>query len=802
MKITRHTLFYVSILLFVGVIIYARLCTKEILTSKFYLDMTGWEIFSTRSLTRGEMPLWNPYQNCGQPFVADVRTCFYYPVSAILRILPLNLAYSTSILLHLAIAGVGAFALARRLGIRNEGALFTGLAYGANGHILDLLFQGELFEMRGYAWLPWVLWTAEGVCIRKDWSRTGTGFLLTWFLVFSCGSADMVIRLLLMVAVYVAIRCGLFRLKVDWRMSARFILFFALAFSISAILLLPQVEFEWLSTNPLQDGTTHRDVFRPLALLDFISPDFFGSTADQRVLYGEDSPIVYSGTHWGSWSNYKHIYSGLPILVMIIFAARKFARSRRDPPTPPALGFAAVAVSGLFLSLGGCAFLTTILPGAIGDPIGRHPVLFTMFWLLPLHLAAGAGLHQLLESLPAERRLPLMPRSALIPILVGIVLLLLRMMSPDLLNTILIKMQAFQYQYENNGRWYIAVPFSLIHLLGACLLLYGVWSLYYNGKLRAGGIAWGIILVLAFDLWTYGQRYVGAGKGMNDYTNRGDFIAFTTLMKSDAPIPSLTSYGRIVNQFRNGLSPNLGFIYGVEMPEDSGFPKIERFQSLLDQLYATRESRTSYWTRNGLSQYPHLPEVIMGVQAVTDSNIIDQSVYSKNIPNLIQFTPLPFPAAGFVGSSSPTSYIASQDPWHQVVIEATPGNRSLIQAEEPIRAVMVREGHQGRRLITVDMPAEGYLYLSDAYYPGWVARDADGTEYPIVPANHAFRAVKLPPGKHRITFTYEPASFRIGKNITLGALLVWLVVLLWEARLSRRIEPRRTHEECTKNFKN
>ncbi|MEK7214659.1 MAG: YfhO family protein, partial [Chloroflexota bacterium] len=65
----------------------------------------------------------------------------------------------------------------------------------------------------------------------------------------------------------------------------------------------------------------------------------------------------------------------------------------------------------------------------------------------------------------------------------------------------------------------------------------------------------------------------------------------------------------------------------------------------------------------------------------------------------------------------------------------------------------------------------GLLVLSDAYYPGWVAR-VEGRIMPIVPANAAFRGVPVPPGRVRVEFSYEPESVRLGISITVVALAV------------------------------
>ena len=53
------------------------------------------------------------------------------------------------------------------------------------------------------------------------------------------------------------------------------------------------------------------------------------------------------------------------------------------------------------------------------------------------------------------------------------------------------------------------------------------------------------------------------------------------------------------------------------------------------------------------------------------------------------------------------------------------------------------------------------LILTDNYYPGWVAR-VDGAKTEIIRADFTFRAVPVPSGKHTVTFSYEPDSFKIG----------------------------------------
>jgi hypothetical protein len=70
----------------------------------------------------------------------------------------------------------------------------------------------------------------------------------------------------------------------------------------------------------------------------------------------------------------------------------------------------------------------------------------------------------------------------------------------------------------------------------------------------------------------------------------------------------------------------------------------------------------------------------------------------------------------------------------------------------------------------------GYLVLTDAWYPGWMAT-LDGAPVPIRRADLMFRAVYVPEGAHTVEFRFEPASVRAGLWISGLAWLALLVVL-------------------------
>ncbi len=81
----------------------------------------------------------------------------------------------------------------------------------------------------------------------------------------------------------------------------------------------------------------------------------------------------------------------------------------------------------------------------------------------------------------------------------------------------------------------------------------------------------------------------------------------------------------------------------------------------------------------------------------------------------------------------------------------------------------------------------GYLFTSDAYYPGWKA-ELDGQPTRLYRANLAFRAVRVPPGEHVVVHRFEPRSVRIGLTVAAVSLVVVasLLIAAWARSGERR----------------
>ncbi len=76
-----------------------------------------------------------------------------------------------------------------------------------------------------------------------------------------------------------------------------------------------------------------------------------------------------------------------------------------------------------------------------------------------------------------------------------------------------------------------------------------------------------------------------------------------------------------------------------------------------------------------------------------------------------------------------------------------------------------------RLRLKVSCSRDALLVLADTDYPGWEA-NVDGRPEPILRADGAFRAVRVPQGKRTVEFVFRPASARFGLIASLLSLLL------------------------------
>ncbi len=112
-----------------------------------------------QSFARGELPLWHNLTGLGYPLHAESQAGVFYPTNQILyRLLPVNTAYNTSIIMHYWLAFVFAWRFARCQWISMWPALLAALVYVYGWFPARISLEWSII---GGLWLPLTLWLTE-----------------------------------------------------------------------------------------------------------------------------------------------------------------------------------------------------------------------------------------------------------------------------------------------------------------------------------------------------------------------------------------------------------------------------------------------------------------------------------------------------------------------------------------------------------------------------------------------------------------------------------------------------------------
>jgi hypothetical protein len=130
------------------------------------------------------------------------------------------------------------------------------------------------------------------------------------------------------------------------------------------------------------------------------------------------------------------------------------------------------------------------------------------------------------------------------------------------------------------------------------------------------------------------------------------------------------------------------------------------------------------------------------------------------------------PAGRCVSAAESRQLVRSGFDWRRdVVLTDDCGGAPAGAPDNALGSASIRAYAPSRVTIDVDAPAGTYVVLFDQWFPGWRAR-IDGVDARLFRADHAFRAVWVPAGRHAVDFDYRPQSLRIGLLIAVLALMV------------------------------
>jgi len=311
------------------------------LISDLVLQNFQWKSFIRQNIREREIPLWNPHQFSGIPFMAAGQQSTLYPLSIIYYILPLTVAYGWFTVLNLWLAGGFMYAFMRGLGVGRAGAAVSAVTYQLCGFFI----ASAVFPMilGGVVWLPLLLLMTEYIIKKQPFfgRPTTIPYVVIGAIGLACnifaGHVEITIYTLLITAFYAA---G--RLIYEW-MDARawreslvsggwLALMVGLGFGLGAVQFIPL--YTVAQDNWRAERTDLRTVLsfaHPTRdLIQYALPNFYGSPAHHSyfdLFAGETKPVDFINargeqryhTEWGI-KNYVEgaLYIGvLPITLAL-----------------------------------------------------------------------------------------------------------------------------------------------------------------------------------------------------------------------------------------------------------------------------------------------------------------------------------------------------------------------------------------------------------------------------------------------------------------------------------------------------
>ena len=728
--------------------------------------------YAFERLLGGEMPLWNHLAFCGMPFFADISTSVFDPVQLLFVGLPAYRAVSLAVVVYHIIALTGAYVLGRQLGCAPAAALVCSVAFGMGGYLVSM--DDSVLYVAGVAWTPWVLFSVDRLCRRVSFSRV---VMVAVLLACTCLSGDVQWTY---VTAVLAIAYGATALRGRrWRNLAWIAAAGTVAISLCAVQMVPFLEVALASRRAagLEATEALSWAMHPARIIELGVPTPFGAVGDGQSFWARR---LVNSDHRIPWA--QGIYIGVGAIMFCTVAWRR-TRARF---------FIALAFIGLILAVGP----HTPVGGLLHDILPlwssfRYPE--KMIALLTFGLAMVAGLGA--QEAFAKKRWRGPAALVLFLAMTWVACLVFR---GDILSSIGAQIDAEGVTHvdpsDATGRLIGAVFWAF--MLGAATL--GVLILRARDRLSFRSSALVAAALLAGDLLIQGaviQRTMPSEPLALD-PPLAALVTESTALESagrlyryelpflvpDAVDPSALNVAASVWQWHT-LRPNMGFVTGVPYTLGYGVSMSTEFEAFWSRIAPDQDLA---FTVTGT-------EYVLGLISADDYS--NRSRYApvaevpgENVRLLRYLGAVPRLRVVYDVLSAPTQDSALDlltsdgfDPTRSVVVT---GAREMRSALEPTVVEVIRDDPEHIE-VAVSTAADGMLLVADTWHPGWRAR-LDGEPAEVLRANYLFRAIELPAGDHTVELEFSPASWRVGRAVSMGTVALIFVVFLVDLRRRRK----------------
>ncbi|MFC2015645.1 YfhO family protein [Chloroflexota bacterium] len=762
------------------------------------------EWFVREALRAGQLPLWNPYIFSGSPALSHPLYLVFYPPQMLLRLLPLNQAWSWAVALHVFLGGIGMFALCRRRRMERWISLTCGLVYMLNSGMLLRVYAGQLRRVFALGWFP-LAWLLVMIALETGKAAALVGAAACLAMIVLTGNPAF--------PLYMFVFLGLYWVYACWQMwsrsgsprlvglvTTRFVTVVGLGIGLSAIQLVPSAVMagEISLGTGFDAGKANLFTLSAHELLAVLIPRFY--TAPDK------------------WKFYWELIPYMGILFVLVLPFLYASRARR----PLSCFLGAVALLSLVLALGESLGLFTVLY-SIFPPFRliRIPPRALVLWIPAITILGGMGL-QVVSGRSIDRkwfslgmRIYVLGSLFVLGCAVGhwlnqtaslsdrlspSALLSAQLVLAGLGSILVVVVFATRLIVQRRSVWQILL-LALLALLGCLagvlvlptylplagrLIVLGLLipanvfvlrMLYKHGPTPLSVVF--LIALVCLDLGLFGLIHIAPVRPPSFYEDERVVLRSVDL----EGLGRVLSTGGNPDRYMLGHASHIdGYAQGTLQsydaflrsnsqgsPTDTSYilaPDSKVDPSVLDFLGVEYIIESSPSSDDGLelvaSQNDHLlyrnPNAFQRAFVVYDAQVVRSNDAALE-------------ALRDIGFDYGRSVVLSEAP----ETEPGPPGEATVLIDEHIPA-------SGNLVMTVQTSQPGVLVMAEPYYSErrvWV----DGKEEEVLRANVGFSAVSLSSGVHTVELRYVPASFYAGAFVT-GLTILACIALLLSSRAS------------------
>lgn len=698
----------------------------------------------SQSFWRGEIPLWNPFNNCGLPFLAQWNTLVLYPGSLFYLLVPLSWSLSMFCLAHLVLAGLNMYFLAFRWTGDRLAACVAGLTFAWNGLTLNCLMWPNNIAALG--WMPLVVLSVERAWQQRTSRPVAAGALIGAMQMLS-GAPEIIVFTWTILAALLVVDV-VRRRGSRFRLLLCFISVVLLVVALSAAQILPFLDLLKQSHRHQDFGHFHWSM-PGTGWANLLVPLFYCYQGRHGVFFQENQV----------WTSSYYVGVGAMALALVAFRHRCVRKIW-------ILGLMAVFGSVLALGENGhlYAWLRKLLP-QFG--FMRFPVKFVTITVFCLPLLAAFGVGRLREGTLRRIpwwRAPLPAAGAVVTLLIAGVL-------------------AFAYYIPPPwGGWKETWQNGACRALFCWGVLGALFVAYRLGRTRSAVLAaTAALLVAAVDVLTHvpdqnptlprsvltpgivrlnPQPVLGESRAL---ISKSAYLLIQTTFSSDAMNDFLTG--------RAALFPNANLLDNI--------PTVNGFYSL-NPREEQDISGASFVRTDGA--YPTNLLEFLGVAHVSSEKSVFEFDLRTNAMPLVSAGQKPVYAPHDVSAR-----IIREGDFHPreevyLPVEVAP---AVIVTNRTEARVMSSSFASHQAVIEVSADQPSLVVIAQTCYPRWRAF-VDGRRALGLRANHAYQAVQVPAGRHTVKLVYHDSHFYRGVLVSVVALAGCLVLQCRQRKLPIR----------------